>query len=67
MAKAAAKPAYTAYAVAGEGRNANWTRIGAAWAHDDGEGFNIVITPGIAVSGKLVLRPPKSQEETSTK
>ena len=33
-----------------------WTRIGSAWPHKDGKGLNLQIIPGIAVSGRLVLR-----------
>jgi len=33
-----------------------WTRIGSAWPHKDGKGLNVQLVPGIAVSGRLVLR-----------
>ena len=33
-----------------------WTRVGSAWPNKDGHGYNIVIAPGIAVSGRIVLR-----------
>ena len=33
-----------------------WTRVGSAWPHKDGKGLNIQLVPGIAVSGRLVLR-----------
>jgi hypothetical protein len=36
-----------------------WTKVGVAFQHDDGKGFNLVITPGISVSGRLVLREQK--------
>ncbi|BAR56156.1 hypothetical protein NK6_2976 [Bradyrhizobium diazoefficiens] len=49
--------------MAGDGRNSTWTRIGAAWPNDDGKGFNIVIAPGLAVLGKIVLREPKPQAD----
>ena len=32
------KPAYIAYAVNGDGKDAFWTRIGTAWAHNHAEG-----------------------------
>jgi hypothetical protein len=61
------KPTHDAFAVSGDGRRATWTRIGAAWPNDDGKGYNIVIAPGLAVSGKIVLREPKPQgEEAAT-
>ncbi len=41
-----------------------WTRIGAAFAHKDGKGFNIVLD-SIPLDGKVVLRPyePKPDSE----
>lgn len=38
-----------------EGGKAFWTRIGAAWAHADGQGFNVQVecTP---LDGRLSLR-----------
>ena len=33
-----------------------WTKIGSAWPHKDGKGLNVQLVPGIAVSGRLVLR-----------
>ncbi len=39
-----------------------WTRVGAAWPHDDGKGFNVEITPGISVSGRLVIREKKQDD-----
>ncbi|UVO28169.1 hypothetical protein [Bradyrhizobium arachidis] len=56
-------PSHDAFVVGGDGRKATWTRVGAAWPNDDGKGFNIVIAPGVAVSGKIVLREPRSQDD----
>ncbi|MCV6862058.1 hypothetical protein MZC50_09125 [Yersinia pestis subsp. pestis] len=66
------KPAFNVYITNeiesnGEKRT-YWTRIGAAFSHNDNPGFNIVLTPGISVSGKLVLLEPKIEpkdEESS--
>lgn len=57
------EPAFTAYAVSkrGEGQDDWWNPIGAAFAHQDGEGYNIILQC-IPVSGKIVLRPPKKQD-----
>lgn len=40
----------------GEEKKTAWTRVGAAFATADGKGFNVELTPNIAVSGRLVLR-----------
>jgi len=37
-------------------------QIGAAFMHQDGEGFNIVLQ-ALPINGKIVLRPPKAQSE----
>jgi hypothetical protein len=57
------KPSHDAFAVSGEGKKATWTRIGAAWPNEDGKGYNLVIAPGLAVSGKIVLREPRPQSD----
>ena len=33
-----------------------WTQVGSAWPHKDGKGLNLQLKPGIAVSGRVVLR-----------
>ncbi|MFJ5437442.1 hypothetical protein ACIPT2_06110 [Pectobacterium brasiliense] len=40
-------------------KNTYWTKVGVAFAHNGKLGLNIVLTPGIAVSGKLVLLEPR--------
>lgn len=62
MTKSAKLPQFVAYAVGGEGRNESWTRVGAAWKHDRSEGYTIKINPGVAITGKIVLRPPKDDD-----
>lgn len=38
-----------------------WTRVGVAFQSGDGEGFNIELRPGIAVNGRVVVRPAKEK------
>lgn len=45
-----------------EGSKGFWTRIGAAWPHDDGEGFNLQIEM-VPLDGKIVLRKRKADED----
>ncbi|WP_426422571.1 hypothetical protein [Bradyrhizobium genosp. A] len=54
------RPIHLVLVVDGDGDNANWTQIDAAWKHKDSDGMNIVIPPGIMISGKLVIRAAKS-------
>jgi hypothetical protein len=55
-------PTHGIFVVEGDGNAAFWTRIGAAWAHQDGNGFNLslVATP---LSGRIVLRANKEAGE----
>ena len=55
------KPAFIAYAVTGEGKQAFWTRIGSAWPHASGEGFNIELN-ALPVNGRIVLMLPKVEQ-----
>lgn len=38
-----------------------WTKVGVAFAYSNKPGLNIMLTPGLAVSGKLVLLEPKDE------
>ncbi|PLW67817.1 hypothetical protein [Pseudohalioglobus lutimaris] len=42
----------------------NYTKVGVAYPHDKGEGFNLKITPGLSVSGDLVVFPPRESEDS---
>jgi hypothetical protein len=63
----ATQPTHIAFAVRNfeaEGKqDSQWLRIGAAWPHKDGKGFDVTLeaTP---VSGRVVLRvnEPKAKE-----
>ena len=62
------QPSYRAYTVVkrGEGQDDFWLAIGAAFPHQSGDGFNIVLQalpiPGPDGQCKIVLRPPKDNE-----
>jgi hypothetical protein len=63
-----ARPSHRAYVIEdAEGEQPEqkgfWTRIGSAWPHKDGKGLNIQIIPGIAVSGRIVLREYTAEDE----
>jgi hypothetical protein len=62
-------PGFIVYHVRdGERGKSYWMRLGAAWAHRDGEGYNVQleVLPVSGFDGRLVLRAPKP-EETSGK
>jgi hypothetical protein len=57
-------PTHIAYHVRdrGEGQKGFWTRIGAAWAHGDGKGFNIQLEV-MPLDGSITLRVPSEKED----
>jgi hypothetical protein len=58
-----ATPAYRAYTVVKrEGKDDYWLNLGVAFAHEDGEGFNILLQ-AMPTDGKLVLRRYKEDPE----
>jgi hypothetical protein len=61
---ASQQPTYQAYTVVKrENQEDYWLNIGAAWMHQDGEGYNIILQ-ALPINGKIVLRPPKVGAET---
>jgi hypothetical protein len=60
------QPDYRAFTVIkrGEGVDDFWLPIGAAFAHQDGTGFNIVLQ-ALPIDGKIVLRQPKADEQAA--
>lgn len=56
------RPSHRAYVIEDrdgeqtEQQSGFWTRVGSAWPHKDGKGLNLQLIPGIAVTGRLVLR-----------
>lgn len=57
------KPTFIAYAVTGEGKQTYWTRIGSAWPHASGEGFNIELN-ALPMNGRIVLMLPRAEQST---
>jgi len=60
------KPAYIAYHVRSakdEQGESYWTRIGVAFAHQDGKGFNLLIET-VPLDGRITLRVPSEKTES---
>lgn len=57
------RPDLTAWFVP-DRENPYWTAIGAAWAHQDGEGFRIRLDLLPNTPGDIVLRKRKPKEAT---
>ena len=57
------RPTHRLFHVTGEAEQSNWTRIGAAWPHKDGKGFNIDLEYLPQIAGRIVLREETDQGE----
>ena len=55
------RPDYNAFVVEKRGKDdSQWTKIGAAWPHGDGNGMTIYLQ-ALPVNGEVVLRIPKNE------
>jgi hypothetical protein len=55
-------PNYIAYQVQSrEGKKSFWRRIGGAWMHADGNGFNVQLEV-LPIDGRITLRVPSKKE-----
>jgi hypothetical protein len=59
----AAPPALVAWHVVERGEKKFWSRIGAAWEHEDGEGLTLQLDLMPIAAGRIVLRKPRDEEE----
>jgi hypothetical protein len=50
------------FVVEGEGEKAFWVKVGAAWPHSDGNGYNVTLT-ALPINGRLVIRNRKELGE----
>jgi len=56
------KPTFIAYTVKETSKDESlWLRIGAAWEHKDGKGFNIKLE-ALPINGEIALRAPKAKD-----
>jgi hypothetical protein len=49
------KPTHRLYRVVGDGENATWTPIGAAWPNKDGMGFSLTCD-AVPLQGRILMR-----------
>ena len=55
-------PTHVAYHVRNvDGKKSFWTRIGSAWAHADGKGFNLQVEM-VPLDGRISLRVATEQK-----
>ncbi len=55
-------PSLIAYHVAERGGQSYWTRLGAAWDHDDAKGLTVQLDLMPVSGGRIVLREPSERE-----
>lgn len=55
-------PAFIAWHVEDKGKNAYWTRIGAAWRHEKGDGLTMQLDLLPVNGGRIILRTPKDDK-----
>jgi len=59
MSNTSKRPSHRIYAVTKIGEDSNWREIGAAWAHQDGDGFSLKLDCLPLNGAEIVLRKPK--------
>jgi hypothetical protein len=61
MSKSSNLPSHRVYAVTRDGKKSYWNAIGAAWPHNDGEGFNVKLDYLPINGADIVIRKPKAE------
>lgn len=64
QAASAKTPSHAVYHVreTGQGKKSFWTRVGSAWPHADGKGFNVQ-GECVPLDGRLTLRVPSEESD----
>lgn len=65
MSKSSNRPSHQVYAVI-NGKQSYWRPIGAAWPHNDGDGFNLKLDYLPLNGAEIVIRKPKAEEAEPT-
>ena len=55
-------PDFLAFHVLTKGDKTFWTRIGASWLHQDGNGMSLQLET-VPMDGRVVLRAPREQTQ----
>jgi hypothetical protein len=56
------QPSHDVFVVTGEGKDAYWTKVGAAWENRDGLGYNLQLS-ALPLDGKLTMRFIKEKDD----
>ncbi len=57
------KPTHDLTQIAGEGKNAQFTRVAALWPTKDGAGFTGEIPAGVTITGRIAILARKDKDE----
>jgi hypothetical protein len=63
MSKSTNRPSHRVYAVTKGDKRNYWREIGAAFAHGDGDGFNLKLDYLPLNGADIVIRKPKAEAE----
>ena len=55
------RPTHRVYAITKNGDKSFWTEIGAAWAHQDGKGFNVKLDYLPLNGAEIVICEPRAE------
>lgn len=59
--KSNVRPTHAIWQVTGDGEKSRWTRIGAAWLHEDTKGANVKLD-AMPLTGRIVMREIVDQD-----
>lgn len=59
------RPTHTIYKVLGDGPDARWIKVGAAFPHKDRKGLSLIFD-GIPVEGRIALRVNRKRDSDET-
>ncbi len=62
------KPSHSVYTVRENGKSGGsdyWTRIGAAFAHNDGKGFSVMLD-ALPLDGKITIRANEPKDKATS-
>lgn len=55
-------PDFIAFHVQSKGEKAFWTKVGASWLHQDGNGMTLQLET-LPINGRIVLRAPRDEQD----
>lgn len=66
QSKSTPTPEFVAYLIEEsrhDGGKPFWHRVGNVWPNKQGKGYTLVIPPGMTIAGRVILIPPRLDDE----